>query len=78
MDSATAIAPDEASYREWLGVVQPEYDFMEPTKVAPEPRAPETAASAANPPSPLENAAAVDPRQTTELPPLLRTAHARD
>lgn len=38
VDSPTAIAPDDPSYAEWESDLQPEFDFMLPTKVAPEPR----------------------------------------
>ena len=33
-----ALSPDHAEYKRWLAQVPPEYDFMEPTPVAPVPR----------------------------------------
>lgn len=37
VDSAVALAPDDPNYGTWVDTVQPEYDFMSPTKVAPQP-----------------------------------------
>lgn len=39
IDSPTAIPPgDTANYGQWEAYLEPEYDFMVPTKVAPVPR----------------------------------------
>jgi hypothetical protein len=38
VDSPTYITQDSPTYARWLNHVVPEYDFMEPTPVAPEPR----------------------------------------
>jgi hypothetical protein len=38
VDSPTAIPTDSPSYPEWEAHVEPEYDFMLPTPVVPEPR----------------------------------------
>lgn len=38
VDSSAAVAPGDPSYNEWSAQLEPEYDFMVPTKVTPAPR----------------------------------------
>jgi hypothetical protein len=41
IDSPTSIPPDDSqTYGQWEAYVEPEYDFMSPTKVTPVPRTP--------------------------------------
>ena len=41
VDSSAALTPEEPSYNEWSVRIEPEYDFMMPTKTAPQPRPPQ-------------------------------------